>query len=166
MREQDADQLRIVIENLVRRYPEIAEDAVLRADMLDGETEISEVLTDLIRVGEDARALRDATKQQLANLKARAERFDRRLEFSREMMAALLDVANLRKWELPEATVYLRNNPRQLVGDLNADALPDDLVKIERSPDKAKIKDALKAGRVIEGVQLSNAAPSLVVTVK
>src|SRR5262245_50344091 len=89
-----------VIERLVTKYPEIAEDEVLRADMLEGETGISDVLTELIRVGEEARAFRDATKQQQANLKARADRYDRRLEFTREFMADILDAANLRKWEL------------------------------------------------------------------
>lgn len=155
-----------VIERLVRKYPEIAEDAVLRADMLEGETQISDVLTELIRVGEEARAFRDATKEQQANLKARADRYDRRLDFTREFMADILDAANLRKWELPEGTVFLRNNPQQLVGEIDPALLPDDLVKIERKPDRAKIKDALKAGRFLDGLQLSNAAPSVVVTVK
>ena len=166
MRPAEAQLLFAVIERLITKYPEIAEDAVLRADMLEGETDISDVLTDLIRVGEEARAFRDATKQQQDNLKARAERYGRRLEFTREFMMAILEAADLRKWELPEATVFLRNNPPQLVGEPDADALPDDLVKIERKPDRAKIKDALKAGRAIEGLQLSNQPPSVVVTVR
>lgn len=166
MREQDADALRIEIENLVRKYPEIAEDEVLRADMLDGETGISDVLTDLIRMGEDARALRDATKERQDELKARAERFGRRIEFTRSLIMAILEVADLRKVELPEATVYLRNNPPQIVGEPDGDKLPDDLVKIERKPNRTAIKDALKAGRVIDGLALSNSPPSVVVTVK
>lgn len=166
MNPAEANLLVAVIERLITKFPEIAEDEVLRADMLEGETSISDVLTELIRVGEEARAFRDATKQQQENLKARADRYGRRLEFTREFMADILDAANLRKWELPEGTVFLRNNPQQLVGEPDAAALPDDLVKIERKPDKTKIKEALKAGRVLDGLQLSNAAPSVVVTVK
>lgn len=166
MRQQDADILRTQIENLIRQYPEIAEDEILRADMLDGETSIAEVMTELIRMGEDARAMRDATKTQLDNLKARGERFVRRVEFSRSLLGAILDAANLRKFELPEATIYLRNNPQQIVGEPNGDMLPDDLVKIERKPDKAKIKDALKTGRELPGLALSNSPPSIVVTVR
>lgn len=166
MRPQEIDALRTAIEALIRQYPEIAEDEVLRADMLEAETDLNEVLTGLLRMEEDARALRDGTKEQAARLKARVERFEQRIEGSRLLMMALLDAAQLRKRELPEGTIYLRNNPQQLVGTLDAATLPDDLVKIERKPDKAAIKEALKAGRVIEGVVLSNAPPSVVVTIK
>jgi len=166
MREQDADALRLEIENLIRQYPEIAEDEILRTDMLDGETSISDVLTGLIRMGEDARTLRDATQTQLGNLKARAERFGRRMEFTRALMQSILLSADLRKIELPEATVYLRNNPQQIMGEPDPAKLPDDLVKIERKPDRAKIKAALIAGTVLDGLMLSNAPPSVVVTVK
>lgn len=166
MREQDADALRLEIENLIRQFPEIAEDEILRADMLDGETNISDVLTDLIRMGEDARALRDATKQQQSNLKARADRFDRRIEFTRSLMMAILNAANLRKLELPEGTVYLRNNPQQIVGEPDADKLPDALCKIERKPDKKALLAALKEGQVFEGLALSNSPPSIVVVVR
>jgi hypothetical protein len=166
MKPSQAEFLLIQLEALLRRFPEIAEDKVLRADMFEGETEISDVLTDLIRLGEDARALRDGTKEQLARLKERAERFDRRLAFSRAFMAALLETANLRRWELPEATVFLRNNPPTVVGEIDGDKLPDDLVEIVRKPNKAFIKLALQEGRVIEGLQLSNSPPSITVLVK
>jgi len=166
MKEQDANALRLEIENLILRFPEIAQDEILRADMLDGETSISDVMTDLIRMGEDARALRDATKDQLANLKARGERFERRVEFSRALMMSILNAADLRRFELPEATIFMRNNPQQIVGELDGDKLPDGLVKIERKPDRVKIKEALKAGQVLPGLALSNSPPSIVVTVK
>jgi hypothetical protein len=166
MREQDADALRVEIQNLILRYPEIAEDQILRADMLDGETSISDVMTDLIRMCEDARAMRDGTKDQLNNLKLRGERFDRRIEFARSLMMAILGAADLRKLELPEGTVYLRNNAQQIVGEVDAAKLPDDLCKIERKPDKAKIKEALKAGQALDGLALSNSPPSVVVVVR
>lgn len=166
MNEREADMLRAEIERLIRDYPEIAEDEVLRADMLDGETAISDVLTALIRMSEDAKAMQGATKQRQDDLKARAERFGRRMEFARALMLSILDAANLRKIELPEATVFLRNNAQQIVGEPDADTLPDDLVKVVRYPDRTKIKDALKAGRELPGLQLSNSPPSVVVTVK
>ena len=166
MREQDADALRLRIENLILQYPEIAEDEVLRADMLDGETPITVVMTDLIRTGQDTIALRDATKQRLADLKARGDRFDRRIDFIKSLMMAIMEAAGTRKFELPEATIYFRNNPQQIVGEPNADTLPDELVRIKREPDRAKIKEALKAGLSIEGLSLSNSPPSIVVTVR
>jgi hypothetical protein len=81
-------------------------------------------------------------------------------------MLAILDAAQLRKIELPEGTVYLKNNAPQIVGEVDGDKLPDDLVKIERKPDRTKIKEALKAGQAIEGLALSNSPPSIVVMVR
>jgi len=158
--------LRIEIEGLIRQYPEIAEDEILRADMLDGETAISDVLTSLIRMGEDARSMRDATKDQLDNLKARGDRFGRRLEFTRALIFKILDAAHLRKMELPEATVYLRNNQPALIGEPDGDKLPDEFVRVERKPDKKKLKEAMQAGQVFEGLALSNQPPSVVVTIR
>jgi hypothetical protein len=166
MREQIADALRLEIESLIRQFPEIAEDEILRADMLDGETDIADVMTHLIRVDRDSKAMKDATKAQLDELKERGERFMTRAAATRALMMAILNAASLRKWELPEATIYLRANPQQIVGEPDADKLPDDLVKIERKPDKKKIRDALLAGTAIEGLALSNSPPSVVVTVK
>lgn len=162
----EADALRLEIEDLIRRFPEIAEDEFLRADMLEGSTNISDVLTDLIRMGEDARAMRDATKQQQTNLKARADRFERRIEFARALMMSILNAADLRKMELPEGTVYLRNNPPQIVGEPDPDKLPDSLVRIERKADKKAILAALKEGQEFEGLALSNQPPSIVVVVR
>ena len=166
MREKDADQLRTEIENLIRQYPEIAEDEILRADMLDGETAIGDVLTYLIRAGEDARSMRDATKAQLDNLKARGDRFGRRIDFTRALIFKILEAANLKKMELPEATVYLRNNQPALIGEPDGDKLPDEFVKVERKPDKKKIKDAMIAGTTFEGLALSNQPPSVVVAIR
>ncbi|QOG21355.1 siphovirus Gp157 family protein [Bradyrhizobium sp. SEMIA] len=166
MNERDADMLRAEIARLLQLYPELADDEVLRADMLDGETQMSDVLTHLIREGEDAKAMKEATKTQQENLKARTQRFERRVAFTRELMLAILDAANLRKLELPEGTIFLRNNPQQVVGEPDATTLPDDLVKIERKPDRKAILAALKDGRELPGLVLSNSPPSIVVTVK
>src|SRR4051812_21277078 len=166
MREQDADLLRTEIENLIRNFPEVAEDEILRADMLDGETAISDVLTSLIRLGEDARSMRDATKAQLDNLKARGDRFGRRIDFTRALIFRILEASNLKKMELAEGTVYLRNNAPALIGDLDGDKLPDEYVKVERKPDKKKVKDAMIAGATFEGLALSNQPPSVVVVIR
>src|SRR5215471_9400265 len=104
--EKIVDALRIAIESLIRQYPEITEDEILRADMLDGETNLPEIITSLIRLGEDARTMRNATQERLDDLKKRGERFGRRIEFTRALIFKILEAANLKKVELPEGTVY------------------------------------------------------------
>lgn len=166
MLEQQSNQLRQQIETLLREYPELAEDEILRADMLEGETNIAEIVTAIHRMTEDAKALRDGTQERLDDLAARRNRFKQRVEFGRDLILKILDAAQVKKLELPEVTVSLRNNKPVLIGEVDPGLLPDDLVKITRAVDRAKVREVLEAGQVIEGFNLSNAPPSLVVKVK
>lgn len=166
MLDQQTVALRQHIEMLLREYPDMADDEILRADMLEGETDLREVLTEIHRMIDDAKALRDGTVARLDELAARRARFQHRIDFGRELIVRVLDSAQLRKVELPEATLTLRNNPQQLVGDPSADELPDELVRVVRSPDKKKIREWLEAGRAVAGCTLNNAPPSLQVRVK
>ena len=78
----------------------------------------------------------------------------------------LTSLEKLRKVELPEVTLSLRNNPPKLMGEPDPETLPDDLVKVTRTPDKMKIKAAIEAGRTVEGYAMSNQPPSLMIRVK
>jgi hypothetical protein len=162
----DVEQLRLRIEALRRDYPDLDTDEVLLSDMLEGATDIATVLTELHRHIDDAKALRDGTAERLDELKDRKTRFDRRMQFYRDLILRVLETANLRKVELPEATLSLRNNPPQLIGDPDPNELPDEFVKVRREPDKAAIRSALEAGRAVPGFVLNNAPPSLTIRVK
>ncbi len=50
----DVDALRQSIDALLITYPELAEDEQLRADMLDGETDLALVLARLVDEANDA----------------------------------------------------------------------------------------------------------------
>jgi Siphovirus Gp157 len=166
--ERDVINLRIEIEALLRDpdFAVLADDEILRADTLEGSTSLKDVLTSLATSEDDAKALRDGTGGRLEELSARKTRFGRRIDFVRALIQRVMEAANLPKIELPIATLSLRNNSQQLIGDGEGVDLPDDLVRIKREPDRPKIKEALKAGRIIPGFVLSNAPPSLVVRIK
>jgi len=166
MLEQQTNTLRQQIEALLRNYPDIAQDEILRADMLEGETDIKELVTEIHRMMEDAKGMRDGMQGRLDDLLTRRTRFQHRIDFGRDLIFAILDAAQMRKLELPEVTVSLRNNPPQLIGDTTADYLDDAYVKITRSVDRKAIREALEAGRAVDGYTLSNAPPSLMVKVK
>jgi hypothetical protein len=166
MYRHNADALRREIERLLLEYPELADDEVLRADMLDGSTDIGDILLSLIHTIQDATALKEGTQARIDELKARGERFAMRQDFVRGLIFKIMETAQLKKVELSEATLLIRANPQQLVGDIDVNALPDELCRIKREPDKAKIKAALLAGQTVPFCQLSNAPPSLMVKVK
>jgi len=160
------DRLRIEIDAMLREYPELAEDAALRADMLEGATDIKEILISLNRALDDTNALQAGVQSRIELLHDREERFGLRVQFIRGLIFKVLETAQLKKCELPEATLSLRNNPQALIGNADPVSLPDDLVKITRTIDRKKVREALEAGQEVPGFQLSNAPPSLNVRVK
>lgn len=162
----DVNQLRLQIEALIAEYPDLADDEILRADMLDGSTDIKEVLAALFNSVDDNKTMIVAITDRLQQLSARRARFARRVEFLRGLMLQVMQSADLKKIELVEATLSQRNVPPQIVGEVNADALPDDLCTIKREPNRTKIREALMERREIIGLALSNSPPTLVVNVK
>ena len=162
----NVDQLRLDIEALLREYPELFEDEAARLDTLDGATDLRDVLSRLANSYEDTLGLEVGVQSRIGELEARAERFNRRGVLIREMIFRVLESANLKKVELPEVTLSLRNNRPHLVGDADPMRLPDDLCKITRSINRGKIREAIENGHPVEGFALSNSAPSLVVKVK
>jgi hypothetical protein len=166
MLETQTDELRSQIEALLREYPDLADDDILRADMLEGETDLGEVVTSIHRMIEDAKALRDGTQGRIDDLTSRKARFGKRIDFGRDLILKILEAAQIAKLELPEVTASLKNNPKALLGDPDPLALPDDLVKISRTADRKKIREALERGDDVPGCVLSNAPPSLTLRVK
>jgi hypothetical protein len=160
------DQLRRDIEALIRDYPDLGEDEILRADMLDGETDMRSVLTMLFNTVDDNKTMIEAVTARLQQLSARRARFARRVEFLRELMLKILQAADLKKIELAEATLSQRAVPPQIVGEIDVEQLPDDLVRIKREPDRTAIREALLARREVPGLALSNSPPSLLVNAK
>lgn len=158
--------IRQQIENLKVAYPDLMEDDEAWQMSLESETDINGFLTDIVRRIEDTKALVIGTKDRFEELKARKDRFEHRIEALRELAFKVMHAAELAKCELPEATLSLRAGTQQLVGYAEPEMLPDSLCKISRDVDRTKIKEALKAGQIVPGYQLSNSTPSLSIRIK
>lgn len=152
------------IATLIEAYPELAEDEVLRADMLAGSTEVFEVLSAIVEKMQDAKTLADAIKARAKELSERASRYGRREQAMRELAERLMRAADLRKAELAAATLSIRAVPPSVV-ITDEGELPDDFWRVTKVPDKAAIKDALKAGRIVPGAELSNGSETISVRV-
>lgn len=153
------------IANLILLYPELEGDEQLRADMVEAETDAHEFLTMLVRRIGETGAMSEGTALYIKELVERKSRFERRIEALRALALKIMNAAEARKVELPEATLSIRNGtPRVILTDEKL--LPDDCVEVVRNPDKATIKLKLAAGGVIPGAVLSNAEPSLSIRIK
>ena len=155
--------VRMQIEQLLREYPDLAEDDIPLA--LESETDAVQYLRHLERLRLQAVAMAKSIDIVVEDLTARRNRFARRDEGIRRLMFGLLQAANLRKLELPEATLSIRNGvPKVIVTD--EAAVPETFVRIKRELDISAIKVALKDGIPVPGATLSNADEILAIRTK
>jgi hypothetical protein len=161
----DPAVIRHQVDGLLAAYPELVEDEVLRLDMIEGSTDLVDFVRRLERSRQEASALTEAIAMNVDALRARAARFERREQAIRDLMFRMLELAHLKKLEMPEATVSVRVGvPKVIVTD--EAALPDEFCRIKREPDKGKIKAALAELKPVPGATLSNAEDTIAIRVK
>jgi Siphovirus Gp157 len=159
-----ADQIKQQINALILANPELATDEQLCADMIEGETDAFEFMRKLERMRLETRCTVEVLVTVIKTMVERSNRFERREENIRKLMKQLLDTANLKKLELPEATLVIRNgSPKVIITD--EEALPDYYFRIKKEPNKTLIGAALKTNppTSVPGAVLSNAEPSLTI---
>lgn len=161
----DARLIQQQITSLLSQYPEIAEDDTLRADSVEGQTDAFSFLEILVRKIGENKARIEGIKSYRKELADRCARFERRDEALRSLAFKIMQTAELKWAELNEATLSIANSqPKVLITD--EAIIPDILCKIQRTPDKSRIKEMLKAGEIVRGAVLSNQEPHLVVRTK
>jgi hypothetical protein len=137
------------------------DDDLAFIDTLEGETDAVKAASQAVRMIAAMEAMETAAKALADRYGARAKDFGDRGQRARDAIAGFMQEIGEKSLTLPEGTVSLANSAPSLQGDAEPDALPDDLVHIKRTPDRTKIKAALRAGREVSGYSLSNGKPSL-----
>jgi hypothetical protein len=159
----DVDQLRLAIDALNRAYPDFAEDEHLRADMIEAETDINGVLTLLLQeIDNSTMMVAGITARQNA-LEERAARHAHRIDVLRDLVLQVMQAADLKKVQLPDATITQAASKPYLVGNADPAELPDEFVRVMRTTNRTAIREALEEGHIVPGYSLSNAAPHLVI---
>ena len=161
----DVASIRRHVDALKVSFPELCEDEQFLADVIEGETDVFDVLSILVRQAMESKAMAVGLAEYGKDIGERRARLERRVEAKRALISSIMDAAGISKAALPEATLSVSPARQKAVVD-DADKLPDDLVRIERKPDMAAIKAAIEAGREIAGVHMSNGEPTLTVRVR
>lgn len=143
----DITYLEAQLTDMFAAYPELAEDNELRADMLEGETDYHAVLARLVAQEREADSLSKGTAERIRDIQGRKARYERKKEACRVLLMRLLKAAGLPKVTLPEATVSI-GKKAAAVEITDEGALPDNVVRITREPNKTAIKEALALGDV------------------
>jgi len=109
------EQARRDLTALLAAHPELEEDDVLRLDMVEGETNVTEMLDKLILSEREARAMEGAVVALLDSLVKRKQRFENRSKSLRKYIMQLMEAANLKKVERPAATVSIAAGRQKVV---------------------------------------------------
>ena len=154
------DFVRHQVELLLISCPELHEDEVLRADVLEGETDLHAALSKLVRLIGETQAMRDGLAAYVTTLRARDARLERRGDALRELIFKLMQIADLKKVPLPEATLSVRRVPQAVV-IFDEALIPDDYLRVKYEPNKTEIKKALEEGKNVAGAEMSNGGETI-----
>lgn len=145
-------------------YPD--EDQESLADTIAGETELDLAIEKSVRYLIDILEKQsDGCAARIKELQERKKRFDHSIETVRNAVLAAMIEAGWTKLPVPvpDFTISVgTGTPKLIVTDESA--LPFDLLEVVSKPNRAAIKEALKAGREVAGAQLSNSSPHLIVS--
>lgn len=165
MKNLDLHYVQQEIADLLIAHPELDEDEVLRTDSVEGETSAFEFLAGIVRKIGATQALSNGTADYIGELHERKARLERREHALRSLIFKVMNSAELKKVELPEATLTVRNGvPKVII--VNQHEIPSEFFRVVKEPDKTRIKAAITAGEHVPGTALSNAEPALAIRVK
>lgn len=161
----DPEIVRRQLEQLRLLYPELIEDEDAWDLTLSSETDLDSILAQIVDRMRHAEAMAGGCATRIAETEVRQGRYERQQKAMRELAYRLMEAADIRKRELAEATLSIRQGtPKVIVTD--EAIIPDILMRIKREPDKARIKDLLAAGQEVRGCTLSNGEPSISIRTK
>jgi hypothetical protein len=154
------EQLKIQISLLLDQNPELADDVDLRADMLEGSTDLHKIMERLLDQEREANELVSVVGGRIENLSIRRAAFKNRQASLRALMMEIMNRADLRKIALPEATVSItRRGPAVQI--IDETAVPDAYCRFKREVSKTSIKEAINAGQEVPGAVLDNGGETL-----
>ncbi len=146
----------------VHRLTESDDDLLVDAlETLTEETAaVREAIVGVARKAREAEALADMAKRMARDTAERQKRFEARAEQLRGLVFAALDALGEKKIEAADLTISLRaGQPAVIVTDETK--IPDQYWRTERKISLSAIKDDLKQGVVVDGAEMANALPSL-----
>jgi hypothetical protein len=135
---------------------DIDEQALL--DTLEGVSgELQEKTANVVAYAQSLDGFADLIEAKIEQMQARADRMHKRAGRVREYVKECLERAGVPKVVVPEFAIAIRKNPPRVMID-DAAVIPADLMVTPPTPspypDKAGIKAALQAGRVVPGARL------------
>ena len=145
-------------------FPEADEETLL--DTLEGMTNLTEMLAEVLRSCLQDQDLASALKIRIGHMQERLSRFEERARKKRELVTSVMEQADLKKITEPDLTVSLRpSRPPLMI--IDETAIPRDFLKPQPDKlDRLGLITALRDGRDIPGAVLGNLPMTISVRTK
>ena len=150
---------------MAEELAEYADDMETFWDTLDGETDIMDAVGHVIRQIVEADAAIVATDEMVKQYTARKSGHQARKQALQRTLKMVMQSTGQKKIPHSLGTVSLREGVNS-VHIPDPDAIPSQLCKITRSPDKTAIKKLLLEGEEIEGAELVKGPESVSLRMK
>lgn len=144
------------------------DDQVL-IDTVSGETNFDGLAAALIRESIICGEMATGIKKLVEAMKTRQARLLAKQDRLRATVSWAMQETGQKKITAPDFTISIRaGKPGLNIDEMDPSALPDEFatVTVVTTPNKAAIRDALEAGRVLQFARLGNASPVLSVHTK
>jgi len=145
---------------MLAAHPALADDDDLRADTFDAELDFPEAIERLVDRLYEREAYAASNDALASQYDARAGKHRAAVLSLRAILLSLLNAARAKSVRLPKKGSLVSvgyKQPKVIITD--EAAIPGDLVRVTREPNKRAIGDRLKAGEQVPGAILSNAEP-------
>ncbi len=149
---------------LAERFPD-ADDETLR-DTLEGLTDLRQMIVAVARSQQDDRVMGQALRTRIEEMQERLRRFDHAVDRKRDLLATVMERAEIGKIAECDLTISLRQSPPPLVVT-DEDAVGEDYWKPQPPKlDRRKLLDDLKSAVDVAGACLGNGGQTISVRVK
>ena len=156
------EEVRQVVSYLRANCPDLEDDEQAWIDTIEGESSLMEVAAKVVERVTEVESMCEAIGARQAALRERKTRFDNQVEALRGALVILMGEAGVKKLELAEATVSLRDvKPKPVITDEGI--IPENLWKIKKSPDLTAIKKAWDEGQEVPGTAMDNGRSSVTI---
>jgi hypothetical protein len=152
---------RALRDELLRRFPALAEDEQALLDTLDGESDFDRQVLAVLRSADHDDMLAAGIESRLDELQARKSRLAERVTQKRAAILHAMELAGRRRIELPDATVSVRATPAKVVITDEAKVPAQFFEPQPPKLSKAAVKAALEAGTEVPGAMLSNGGSTI-----
>ena len=151
-------------QQLAERFPD-ADEGTLH-DTLEGMTDLTDMLAELIRSSLDDKALVTALKQRMLDMDQRCIRFESRAQKKRDLVEATMERADIKTIAKEDFTAGLRAGKKKVVVAVESELPGYFWLPQDPKLDRTALYRELVAGADIPGAMLNNPKPVLSVRTK